>query len=132
MFGVLALPRHLNVVRSLLIAVATDFTKNGQDRWPVIKILPQPLKRARGVQLRLGERLATVALYSGTPDKPHWTDFSPIYTYTFIENAYSMAKKRFYDWIILSNGSIRLLRSRFDSSYRMIRLMKSAKLSIRV
>lgn len=62
-----------------LIAVYTDLSKTEGDAWPVIKILPQPLSRAPGARLRVGDRLAAVALYKGAaPQKPHWDDFVPI------------------------------------------------------
>ncbi len=65
-------------VRPCLIAVSTDMSKRAGDTWPVIKILPQPLRRVRGKSPQIGDRLPTVSLYQVTLGSPHWGDFSPV------------------------------------------------------
>lgn len=64
-------------VNPYLIAVSADMGRRTGDSWPVIKILPQPLHRTRGLRPQIGDRLPTVALYDGTEIGPHWRDFSP-------------------------------------------------------
>jgi len=61
-----------------LVAVYTDMTHTPGQSWPAVKVLRQPLNRARGAQPRLGDRVATVALYHGSRRRPHWDDFSPV------------------------------------------------------
>ncbi len=61
-----------------LIAVHTDLSHTAGQSWPAVKVLPQPLGRARGARPRVGDRVATVALYHGSRRRPHWGDFSPI------------------------------------------------------
>ncbi len=57
-----------------LVAVATDLTK-GFGSFPVVKVIR--CNRLRNV--RVGDRIATVALYGPTDDEvPHWSDFYPI------------------------------------------------------
>jgi DNA-directed RNA polymerase subunit RPC12/RpoP len=61
----------------LLIAVSTDLT-TGWKPWPVVKILPHPLRSIGGQPPQIGMRLSTVALYqSGGNDDSHWVDFHP-------------------------------------------------------
>jgi Protein of unknown function (DUF3239) len=61
-----------------LIAVPTDFTK-GFGKFPIIKITETPLTQVNKQDLKIGDRLATVALYSGymSNEIPHWNDFYP-------------------------------------------------------
>ena len=68
------------VVAPDMIAVYTDLSNTGGgDAWPAIKIVHQPLRRAPGRPLRVGDPLAAVSLYKGSnPNKPHWDDFLPI------------------------------------------------------
>jgi hypothetical protein len=67
------------VVAPNMIAVYTDLSTNSQNgSWPAIKILTQPLGKAPGRALQVGDRLAAVALYKGTANKPHWDDFFPV------------------------------------------------------
>jgi len=61
-----------------LVAVYTDMTHTPGQSWPAVKVLRQPLNRARGARPRLGDRVATVALYCGSRQRPHWGDFSPV------------------------------------------------------
>lgn len=67
-------PGKLVAEEPFLIAVYTDLS-TGDDLYPVIKILkhPKPVDCA----LRVGDRLGTVALYSGPATAGHWTDFRP-------------------------------------------------------
>lgn len=84
-----------------LIAVYSDLDA-GAGPYPVVKVLPHPLKRMAGGRPAVGTRLATVALYAGRirrpparlrsgaagqPDStaavesrlpPRWTDFHPL------------------------------------------------------
>ena len=61
-----------------LVAVSGDLTLRRGDHWPVVKIIAQPLDRVRGPRPKVGDRLATVALYYGFYNKPHWDNFFPI------------------------------------------------------
>lgn len=61
-----------------LIAVYTDLSK-GEGRYPAIKVVRQPLEKMTGGPPEIGTRLATVAVYSNSPDTvPHWSDFDPL------------------------------------------------------
>jgi len=60
------------------IAVYGDLTSQGDSAWPAIKILPQPLEKTRGRPMQIGDRLATVSVYSDAgPRSTHWDDFYP-------------------------------------------------------
>ena len=72
-------PAEVVSLSPLLVAVSTDLSKGGDERWPVIKILRQPLERVPGRRFGLGDPLVAVALYhNSAPNSPHWEDFSPI------------------------------------------------------
>ena len=59
------------------IAVATDLRK-GRGRYPVLKIVPIPLKTSLGKSLAIGDSVPTVALYGNSaPNIPRWSDFYP-------------------------------------------------------
>ena len=77
-------------LRPCLIAVSANMGKRPGDAWPVIKILHQPLGRAPGPRLQVGDRLPAVALYQNGGSAAalswgglvpsagrHWGDFSP-------------------------------------------------------
>jgi hypothetical protein len=57
------------------LAVFTDLA-TGDGEYPVIKILSHPVPRGR--QYGVGEKGATVAMYSGSAEAEHWEDFDPI------------------------------------------------------
>jgi hypothetical protein len=57
------------------LAVFTDLT-TGNGSYPVIKILRHPAPK--GMQLRVGDKCATVAMYTGSGNAGHWETFSPI------------------------------------------------------
>ena len=59
----------------LTLAVFTDLS-TGSGTYPVIKILPHPAPK--GTQLKVGDKCATVAMYTGAPNPWHWESFSPI------------------------------------------------------
>jgi hypothetical protein len=64
-------------VKPLLIATRTDLSK-GHGRYPAIKVVREPRSGfAKG--LKIGYRVATVALYRGDPNdgRPYWDDFFP-------------------------------------------------------
>jgi len=56
------------------LAVFTDLTTGGGE-YPVIKILRHPVPR--GNRYAVGDKCATVAMYSGASDADHWEDFDP-------------------------------------------------------
>jgi len=58
-----------------MLAVFTDLT-TGDGEYPVIKILPHPVPR--GTRYSVGDKCATVAMYSGSAEAEHWEDFDPI------------------------------------------------------
>jgi Protein of unknown function (DUF3239) len=62
-----------------LIAVNTDLTK-GYGKFPIVKITPTPLTKIQNRDLQLGDKIATIALYTAYANNeiPHWADFSPI------------------------------------------------------
>jgi hypothetical protein len=60
----------------LLIAVGTYMT-TGNGNYPVIKVMSVPSASLPRRDRVAGTRLATVALYSGRGDEPHWRDFDP-------------------------------------------------------
>ncbi len=64
-------------VRPYRLAAATDLSTGG-GYYPAIKIMAQPLGRMTGGPPALGTRLATVALYHGNANEPHWRDFEPL------------------------------------------------------
>lgn len=72
-------PARVVSVNPYLIAVYGDLTSQGDSVWPAIKILPQPLGKIRGRRMQIGDRLATVSVYSdaGARSKPYWDDFYP-------------------------------------------------------
>jgi len=57
------------------LAVYTDLT-TGAGEYPVIKIHPHP--RPSGVRLKVGDKCATVAMYTGDGNADHWENFDPI------------------------------------------------------
>lgn len=61
-----------------LVRVATDLTQ-GSGSYPAVKVFKTNLSRIMGAEPAVGTRLATVALYSRSPDPncPHWSDFDP-------------------------------------------------------
>lgn len=71
-------PAKIVSAQPYLIAVSGDLGLRHGDPWPVIKIMPQPLARTGGRRMRVGEEIATVALYFGTGDQGHWDGFEPI------------------------------------------------------
>lgn len=71
-------PAKVVSVSPYLIAVYGDLGLQEGDSWPTIKILSQPLEKVRGRRMQNGDRLATVSLYSGYHNRPHWEDFDPI------------------------------------------------------
>lgn len=62
-------------VNPTLVAVTTNLTKGFGD-YPVVKII----KYKTSKPVKIGDRIATVALYSASNDDelPHWIDFNPI------------------------------------------------------
>ena len=69
-------PAMVISVQPLLIAVGTDMT-TGSGNYPVIKVISIPGASLPSRQRVVGTRLATVALYNGSLDEPHWRDFYP-------------------------------------------------------
>lgn len=65
-------------VSPCLVAVMTDMSHRSGESWPAIKITPQPLDRTSGPRPKIGDRVATVALYYGSQQRPRWDDFVPI------------------------------------------------------
>ena len=63
--------------KPVLVAVITDL-RTRETEYPVIKVLPQPLQWIKNGVPPVGTKLATIALYSGNPQKEHWDDFHPI------------------------------------------------------
>ena len=61
-----------------LVAVCTDLSTGMAGSYPVIKVLPQPLKHMPGGAPKVGTRLAAVALYYGTGEGGHWDGFDPV------------------------------------------------------
>ncbi|MEQ8764092.1 MAG: DUF3239 domain-containing protein [Planctomycetota bacterium] len=62
----------------MLIAVATDLSKDVDGRYPALKIFQKQLPALDGHEVRIGTRIATVSLYSPSPDDvPYWSDFDP-------------------------------------------------------
>ena len=80
-------PAKVVSAQPYLIAVSGDLGLRHGDSWPVIKILPQPLDRTGGRRARVGEKIATVALYFGTGDQGHWEGFEPIAAECVTDNA---------------------------------------------
>ena len=73
-------PAVVVTVNPYQIAVYGDLTTQGNDVWPAIKILSQPLGKTQGRRMQVGDRLATVSVYSDANNsrfKPHWDDFYP-------------------------------------------------------
>ncbi|MEM7230780.1 MAG: DUF3239 domain-containing protein [Planctomycetota bacterium] len=65
-------------VQPPLVAVATDLSMGFGD-YPVVKIVPESLKKAGGAPLSPMLRVATVALYDNPQDEnqPYWNTFHP-------------------------------------------------------
>lgn len=66
--------------RPWLVAVWSDLSTGGGRVYPAIRVLHQPLGRMTGGPPAVGQRLATVALYSVGDDPSldrYWKDFSP-------------------------------------------------------
>ena len=63
----------------LLIAVYTDLSMTDRRQYPVVKIVPLPLKHMAGKLPEIGQQIATVALYNYNMDNEtwYWKDFSP-------------------------------------------------------
>jgi hypothetical protein len=61
-------------VNPLTLAVSTDLTTGG-DLYPAIKILTHPAPA--DVNLKKGDRCATVAVYQGSSNADYWEDFTP-------------------------------------------------------
>jgi hypothetical protein len=59
-----------------LIAVLTDLS-TGRGGYPVIKILPHPLKLMAGGRPAVGARVATIAIDHGLLSEPRWRTFRP-------------------------------------------------------
>ena len=61
-----------------LVAVATDLTK-GFGSFPAVKVFAAGPLRVAGRRPEVGDRVATVSLYSPglDPTAPHWSDFDP-------------------------------------------------------
>ena len=71
-------PRHSRLGAALPHRRQHGHGQTGGDAWPVVKILRQPLGRAHGPRLQVGDRLPTVALYQNLkPTAPYWSDFFP-------------------------------------------------------
>jgi hypothetical protein len=68
-------PSRVVAVSPFTLAAFTDLS-TGEGEYPVIKIIRHPLPR--GMQYKLGDHCATVAMYTGSADAEHWEDFSPI------------------------------------------------------
>ncbi len=65
-------------VDPLLIAVLTDLTQ-GVGSYPALKLIAARIRHIEKGPPRIGDRVATVALYTATFDEkiPHWVDFDP-------------------------------------------------------
>lgn len=57
-----------------LVAVFADLSK-GDEPYPAVKILKQPLDRVAEGPFESGARLAFVAMYNGYPREPRWRNF---------------------------------------------------------
>jgi hypothetical protein len=68
-------PSQVVSTSPFLLAVFTDLT-TGDGEYPVIKILSHPIPR--GTRYSVGDKCATVAMYSGSTEAEHWEDFDPI------------------------------------------------------
>lgn len=65
-------------LRPPLIAAMSDLVRVEGRHWPVVQVRPHPLSRTSGGPPQVGQRLATVAVYYGEHDGPHWLDFDPV------------------------------------------------------
>ena len=61
-----------------LIAVYSDLSQARDGSWPAVRIIKQPLERARGPRLRAGDNIVALARYIGTPGKKKWDSFEPV------------------------------------------------------
>jgi hypothetical protein len=68
-------PSQVVSTAPFMLAVFTDLT-TGDGHYPVIKILSHPVPR--GTRYSVGDKCATVAMYSGSTEAEHWEDFDPI------------------------------------------------------
>jgi hypothetical protein len=68
-------PSEVISIAPFTLAVFTDLT-TGDGPYPVIKILSHPVPR--GSRYAVGDKCATVAMYSGSREAEHWEDFDPI------------------------------------------------------
>ena len=88
-------PAEVVSLNPFLVAVSSDLSKGGNEKWPVIKILRQPLERVPKRHFSLGDRLTAVALYhNSAPNLPHWDDFSPIVTDCVTADPQELARMR--------------------------------------
>ena len=64
-------------MKPFMLAVFTDLT-TGEDQppYPVIKILAHPFPR--GSHYGIGDKCATVAMYTGSAEAEHWEGFDPV------------------------------------------------------
>jgi len=91
------------------LAVFTDLT-TGDGEYPVIKILSHPIPRGR--HYGVGDKCATVAMYSGSTEAEHWEDFDPIMVdcattnFSAIENVLKSIPPE--EWFQLEHGLKRL------------------------
>ncbi len=70
-----ACPAKVVSVRPYRVAVYADLGK-GEDFWPAIKVLDQPLERVAGGPPPEGARLAALASYEPFSGEEHWQDFN--------------------------------------------------------
>jgi len=100
-------PAKVVSVSPYLIAVMTDL-RTGPQPFPVIKILGHPLEKMTGGPPSLGTRLATVAMYMGDINKPHWDTFEPVVTDCVTSNRADLARVLSTispkDWMDLEEG----------------------------
>lgn len=61
-----------------LIAVVGNLSFHQNMDWPVIQILPHPLSRMTGGPFKVGDRLATVAVYYPGQGGSHYLHFEPV------------------------------------------------------
>jgi hypothetical protein len=68
-------PSQVISTAPFMLAVFTDLT-TGDGEYPVIKVLSHPVPCGR--RYAVGDKCATVAMYSGSGELDHWEDFDPI------------------------------------------------------
>ncbi len=73
-------PSRVMSLNPPLIAVLADLNTGAGPARAFVKVVRQPLNRLSGGPLRLGDNVATVALYKGKPEKGVWDDIDPVLT----------------------------------------------------